>query len=91
MTNNVKTVLTGIRSLSNEDTKIVIAALNARIKELRDAKATTFSVGQRVSFESRKAGGTVYGLVQKVNKATIVVKTDLGMTWRVTPTLLKAA
>jgi hypothetical protein len=91
MTNaNAKAVINGIKTLTSAETKVVIAALNARIKQLRDETAQTFEVGQKVSFQSRKAGGTIHGTIEKINKATIVVKT-LGGTWKVTPTLLKAA
>lgn len=86
---NVKEIVAGIKTLNDAEMKLVVAAINARYKKLRDEKADGFTVGQKVSFESKKAG-TVYGVVEKVNRATIIVKT-LNTTWRVSPNLLKAA
>ena len=87
---NSKEIIAGIQTLNETEVKIAVAALNARIKYLRDLKATTFTVGQKVSFQTKRAG-TVYGTVEKVNKATIIVKTGLGTTWKVGPNLLSAA
>ena len=61
-----------------------------RIKRLEDMKAhvdmMAFNLGSRVGFDSKR--GRQIGTVVKFNRKTVVVVTDEGRQWKVSPGLL---
>lgn len=68
--------------------------LNAIITEVKDLQSRSarkaqrqFSVGDHVTFESRK-GAPVTGVVTKLLQKNVQVTTEGGQSWRVTPNLL---
>jgi exosome complex RNA-binding protein Csl4 len=63
------------------------AAIAAAFKLQQMRNAIQFHHGQEVSFVS-KMGFTVYGRVTKINRQTIMVKTERGL-FRVSPSMLK--
>lgn len=71
-----------------EEINQVIAAIRTRQAELQSRAAMAFMVGQKVNFKG-KFGGTVQGVVTKLNRKTIEVKAETGTTWKVSPSLLK--
>ena len=83
---------TTLRTIRNAD----MATLNAIIGEIKDRQralqteiGSSFRKGQSVQFTGKR-GEIVKGIVEKVNPKTIVVKTDF-VTWKVSPSLLRAA
>jgi hypothetical protein len=61
-------------------------AVRMRIDQLQESGKLAFKVGSKVSFVGR--GVPVIGIVTKINRKTITVKTS-SSAWRVSPTLLK--
>ena len=51
--------------------------------------ATKFQLGDKVFFDA-KSRGTIRGHITKINKKTMKVTTNEGITWKVHPELLKA-
>ena len=67
------------------------AAIKMRYAELQRHKAISLGVGSRVEFKD-KLGNNITGIVLKINSKTVMVKADKsGSSWRVTPSLLRAA
>lgn len=76
-----------IMNASKEDVEAIYSALKYKhSKEIRSA-TSKFSVGDKVSFIGRN-GTKIVGIVDRINRKTVSIKTDVGM-WRVTSTLLK--
>jgi hypothetical protein len=66
-------------------------AMKMRYAELQRRKAVSFGIGSRVEFTD-KLGNNISGIVLKINSKTVMVKADKsGVSWRVTPSLLRAA
>jgi len=71
--------------------KQVNAAIKMRYNELQRRAAASFGVGTHVEFTD-KSGNVVTGRVMKINPKTVHVRSDRTMvTWRVSPSLLRAA
>ena len=45
-------------------------------------------VGDKVEWDS-KTGSTLRGKIQKINRKTIIVKTETGSLWKVSPSMLR--
>jgi len=76
---------------SFDDIRAVSAALKIRHRELQQRAAWTLGVGSKVQFQD-KLGRTIIGAVTKINSKTVQVRADGNFaTWRVTPSLLRAA
>jgi len=72
------------------DRSRIIEALN-RSRAVASAKAAgVFHTGQKVRFLNTNTGIVTEGRVTKVNRMTVKLRTDNGMNWRVSPTLLEA-
>ena len=84
-----KDVYDYIKSADNETLNLIITLINRRRSVLQEEATDNFIVGQDVEF-TRKDGDIVKGKIQKINRKTIYVKTDL-VTWKVSPSLLRAA
>ena len=78
-----------IKSADNETLNVIITQINRRRSALQEEAIDNFVVGQDVEF-TKKDGGIVQGVVQKINRKSIHVKTDLVL-WKVSPSLLRAA
>lgn len=69
-------------------------ALRFRHKQLQQVAAYSFGVGAEVKFVARD-GRTIFGTIIKISAKTVTVhEKDRGvgtLTWRVTPSLLRAA
>lgn len=83
-----KDVYDCIKSADNETLNAIIVQINRRRSALQEEATDNFVVGQAVEF-TRKDGDVVKGKIQKINRKTIHVKTDLVM-WKVSPSLLRA-
>lgn len=84
-----KDVYDYIKNADNETLNVIITQINRRRSALQEEATDNFVVGQDVEF-TRKDGDIVRGSIQKINRKTIHVKTDF-VTWKVSPSLLRAA
>ena len=84
-----KDVYDYIKNADNETLNVIITQINRRRSALQEEATDNFVVGQDVEF-TRKDGDIVRGSIQKINRKTIHVKTDLVL-WKVSPSLLRAA
>lgn len=74
-----------------EDLTVISNLLRDRYSYLQTRTARAFRMGDRVSWYSAKRGGMkLFGIVQKVNKKTIKVRTNEGVLWSVSPSLLES-
>lgn len=85
-----KDVYDYIKNADNETLNVIITQINRRRSVLQEEAIDNFVVGQDVEF-TRKDGDTIRGSIQKINRKTILVKTDLNLLWKVSPSLLRKA
>lgn len=76
-----------IQEANVAEINLMIEAIRARQSAVQLEEGAKFSVGDKVSFEGN-AYSTVSGIIQKINRKTIVVKDSIGQQWRVSPSLL---
>ena len=82
-------VLAGMETF--EQLNEVSALVSQRWSDIQTEARYAFKVGDRVSFQS-KQGGTVYAIVEKLNRKTVSVKQENGWnSWHVSPTMLVKA
>lgn len=82
-----KEVYDYIRSADSDTLNLIIEELKKRQSVIQQEAGSEFSVGQSVMFPT-KNGLTQSGLIEKINRKTIIVRTEY-RTWRVSPSLLK--
>jgi len=85
--NNVQTAITAIRNMSNDEINQVVEAIKLQRTYNARQTARALSVGDTVSFTGR-GGATVTGVVEKINRKTVIVKEGFTK-WKVTASLLK--
>lgn len=78
-----------INKMDDDDLNTSASIFNARRRQLQAEIATSFSVGQKVTFVSSKRG-PVNGIISKINRKTIQVKAGT-VNWKVSPSLLSVA
>ena len=83
-----KEVYDCIRSADADTLNLIIGEVKKRQNVVHQEIGSKFSVGQSVSFMT-KNGNTQSGLIEKINRKTILVRTDAYQTWKVSPSLLK--
>lgn len=83
-----KAILSG--NLSAEELRSISQATKAAYTMLQSRARFSFYVGESVSFTTR-SGHPITGKVAKINQKTIQVRTDTGMEWKVSPSLLRKA
>ena len=71
-----------------EDISQVVAAIKIARNRINAIKRLGFRKGQRVEFDSRR-GVLVRGKITKINQKTILVEEPTGVSWRVSPSLLR--
>ena len=77
---------TEIMQMSNDELNELTRHIRTRREILSLEAKTMFAVGDKVTF--KRKDGTVYiGVIYKVNRKRIDVKTDMGR-WNVPPTML---
>ena len=84
--NNVQTVITAIRGMTNDEIKQVVEAIKLQRTYNARQTARALSVGDTVQFEGRN--GRVTGTVEKINQKTVIVNSLSGK-WKVTASMLK--
>lgn len=75
-----------VRSLNNDEIRVLIEAIRTRQQEIQRETANDFEVGEKVWFEGSHARH-IEGVVKKVNQKTVLVSVG-PIDWRVTSTLL---
>ena len=80
-------ILNAIRSMHREELNLIVNAVNDARRSTSVQSSTKFSVGQRVQF-GRPRGRQHIGIIDKMNPAKAVIKTD-SQTWRVPYSLMK--
>ena len=86
--NNVQTAITAIRNIeTSEELNQLIEAFKLQRTYLARQSARSLTVGAMVTFEGR-GGKMVTGVVDKINRKTVVVTTPTGK-WRVTASMIK--
>jgi uncharacterized protein YkvS len=63
-------------------------AVIERMRALDRDLVYSFRIGDKVEFDGRR-GGTVKGIVEKINARTVTVGVDFGRTWRVGASMLR--
>lgn len=87
---NVMDTVKMVMSMDKADLNKVVEAVRFRRSQLETMSRLSFSVGDKVEFDSRK-GMTVTGKIKKINRKTIIVDATDMRTWRVSPSLLRRA
>jgi small-conductance mechanosensitive channel len=90
MTERLQNTITAIFAMSNDELEQVILAVKQRRQFLSRTNIRSVRVGDRVSFNSSRAGrGTITGEVTKVNVKNVRVKQDNSFTtWNVPANML---
>ena len=83
-----KAILSG--NFSAEDLKSISQATKAAYTMLQSRAKFAFYIGESVNFANR-SGQLITGKVTKINQKTIIVRTNTGMEWKVSPSLLRKA
>lgn len=83
-----KAILSG--NFSAEDLKSISQATKAAYTMLQSRAKFAFYIGESVRFTTR-SGELVTGKVTKINQKTIIVRTNTGTEWKVSPSLLRKA
>lgn len=84
-------VFNAIAKMSIEELQQVYAAYSQRARAIQEEAKNEFSVGQKVKFISRHNNAQVQGIIDKINRKTIIVKDSLtSMKYKVSPSLLEA-
>lgn len=74
---------------NTDDLRRVADAYNIRHRELQARATRTFRAGDKISWESQRAGRRMTGVVQKVNQKTLKVLADNGQMWTVAGALAR--
>lgn len=80
-------VFSSIAKMNEKELRQVVRAVKERHSFLVTQKVLRFEVGDKVKFKGRW-GKTEKGKVTSLNRTTLAVKTDEGVTWRISPSLL---
>jgi len=85
-----QTTLNTIRNADRATLDAIIAEIKMRQRTIQQEIAVSYRIGDKVRFDANRRG-MIEGLVTKVNQKTIKVKqtNGLGVTWSVSPSLLK--
>ena len=83
-----KEVYDCIRSADADTLNLIIGEVKKRQSVIQQEIGSEFSFGQSVTFPT-KNGQSESGIIEKINRKTILVRTDAYQTWRVSPSLLK--
>lgn len=86
---NYSNVVAAIHKMSSEDLNGLVDAIKLRRTRLARESAGSLCVGDLVSFQGR--AGHVQGVVQKINRKTVVVDAAGQGRWKVTASMLTPA
>jgi putative ribosome biogenesis GTPase RsgA len=85
---SVEEIISAIHSLNMAQLREVTSAVGLRREWLTRQHMRSFVVGDRVRFDAGRRG-VVSGVLTKVNRKTVSVHADSGMTWRVAVSLIE--
>ena len=88
--NNVQSTIAAIHSMNKDELDQVVEAIKLQRTFLARSTARSLSVGDQVKFTGRQ-GEVIRGVVDKVNRKTVIVRSAGNQMWRVTASLLEAA
>ena len=88
--NNVQSTIAAIREMNKDELEQVVEAIKLQRTFLARSTARQLSRGDNVKFTGRQ-GEVIRGVVDKVNRKTVMVRSAGGQMWRVTASLLEAA
>ena len=74
---------------SDQDVRDMQNAFSILRERVVSKKRDSFVVGDKVEFNNSSNGTLISGVVSKVNRVNIGVKSDEGVRWRVSPSLLR--
>ena len=83
-----QTILRTIANADNATLDAIIDQIKARRGQIQTQIGGSYPIGDTVKFDARSRG-IITGTISKINQKTIVVKTTMSGTWKVTPSLLK--
>jgi hypothetical protein len=83
-----RSILSG--TFSNDDLNSMVDAIKFVRGQLASKAKCTLTVGSNVKFTNTRSGGVTIGIVGKVNRKFIIVKSGL-TNWRVPANMLSAA
>jgi ribosomal protein L35AE/L33A len=83
-----KAILSG--NFSADELRSISQATKAAYTMLQSRAKFAFYIGESVNFTNR-LGQLITGKVTKINQKTINVRTNTGMEWKVSPSLLRKA
>lgn len=81
-----------IKIESIEELRPIKDALNLRWKHLTELNVLKFNEGDKVTFQSRKRGCIISGVIGKIsnrNKKSVPLLADDGTQWKVSPNVLR--
>jgi phage gpG-like protein len=76
-------------ALPREDIDEAWGILRQAASRLAQEATMNFRRGQKVSWDSRKRGETMSGVIEQINQRTITVKVHGGARWRVSADMLR--
>ena len=68
--------------------RLVVQRIRAVDSQRQSSAAVQLCIGQRVEFKTRRRG-TIEGVITKINKMTVKIRTDADVVWTVSPTLVE--
>ncbi len=83
-----KDVYDYIKNADSETLEAMVTQLSRRRSVIEEEAADVFVVGQSVTFLT-KNGQSQSGIIEKINRKSILIRTDAHKQWRVSPSLLK--
>ena len=81
-------IMTG--KLTNDELNALSQAIKFAREQLTAVNACSLRVGQCVKFTNSRSGKTIAGVVHKINRKNVLVKTEVTV-WRVPANMLEAA
>jgi len=88
--NSVQSTVAAIQGMNRDQLDQVVEAIKLQRTFLARSTARELSVGDSVKFKGRQ-GEVIRGVVDKVNRKTVMVRSAGNQMWRVTASLLTAA
>ena len=89
---NKNSAIEAVNKLGEEELLFLNRLIVERLKLFSQAKSTwmmsNFNVGEKVCFTD-PAGDLKTGIILRLNKKTVSIKTDDGHSWNVAPSLLR--
>ena len=86
--NKMLTIVKLLSKMDRAQSSILATTFNEALSFLDAKMAAAFNIGDEVFFRSR-TGGMIEGIVTKVNRKNLKVRTSAGQNWNVTASLVE--